>query len=170
MEHQYHIFMFGSKQKAAFIVSYLMADFKSAMLSIKFVERTLLISTIVALMVRYFFSYQGTFFMEIFVLALALMYFPFGFYSIGKPSENYTYTIPVILGFVYALGIISLLLGAVNIDSYRYPMIADFFVLSALLLYFIFKLRSDHYPTTFVNTQLIRIGFILFCGLIILIK
>jgi hypothetical protein len=147
-----------------------MAEFKSAVLSIKFVERLLLISTVVALMVHYFFHYQGTFFLEIFVLTLALLYFPFGFYTIGKPAKNYTYTIPVILGFVYALGIISLLLGAVNIDSYRYPMIADFFVLSAILVYFIFKLRSDHYPHTFVNTQLIRIGFILFCGVLILIK
>ena len=125
--------------------------------------------TFVALLVHYIFAYQPTFFMEIFALGLAIVYFPFGFYFIGKPAEDYTYTIPVILGFIYALGVTTLLLSAVNMDSYRYPLITGFFVLAALVVYLIFKLRSAAYPSVFVNAQFIRIGFIILTHLIVLI-
>ena len=108
--------------------------------------------------------------MAIFALGLALVYFPFGFYFIGKPSQNYTYTIPVLLGFIYALGISTLLISAVNIDSYRYPLIAGFFVLLALVIYLVVKLRSAYYPAIFVNAQFIRIGFIILTNLIVLLK
>jgi hypothetical protein len=138
--------------------------------NIKFVERTLMGLNIVALIVHYWFHYQPTFFLEIFAIALALLYFPFGFYSIGKPAENYTYTIPVILGLIYGLGITSLLISAANIDSYRYPLIADFLVLLAVVTYLIFRMRAAAYPPVFIYTQFVRIGYIILCAFIILVK
>ena len=147
-----------------------MANMATTLNSIKFVERMLMGLTFVALLVHYIFAYQPTFFMAIFALGLALVYFPFGFYFIGKPSQYYTYTIPVLLGFIYALGISTLLISAVNIDSYRYPLIAGFFVLLALVIYLVVKLRSAYYPAIFVNAQFIRIGFIILTNLIVLLK
>jgi len=146
-----------------------MEQLVNAINSIKFAERTLMGLTFVALLVRYMFNYQPTFFLQIFSLGLTLLYFPFAFYFIGKPSEKYNYTIPVLLGFIYALGIITLLLSAVNIDSYRYPLITGFLVLAALVIFLIFKLRSAAYPKTFVNAQFIRIGFIILTHFIVLI-
>jgi len=147
-----------------------MAQLTNSFESIKFVERTLLGLNFVALLVRFVFHYEATLFLEIFAVALALLYFPFGFYSIGKPSEKYSYTISVILGLVYGLGIISLAISAANIDSYRYPLIVDFFVLLAMVIFLIFKMRAEKYPVVYINAQFIRIGFIIFCGLFILLK
>lgn len=147
-----------------------MAQLASSVKSITFGERVLLLINLVALLVRFFFHYEGTFFMEVFAILLALLYFPFGFYSIGKPGELYNYTIPVILGLVYALGEVSLLISAVNVESYRYPLIADFFVLLAVVIYLMFRMRRDNYPALFINTQYLRIGYFVFCSLIILLK
>lgn len=147
-----------------------MADLATSVKSITFAERTLLLINLVALLVRFFFHYEGAFFMEVFAVLLALLYFPFGFYSIGKPGEGYNYTISVILGLVYGLGEMSLLISAANIESYRYPLIADFFVLLAIIIYLMFRMRRDKYPPVFINTQYLRIGWFVLCGLIILLK
>jgi hypothetical protein len=146
-----------------------MAEIQNTLKRIHFAERTLLGLTFVSLLVHYVFHFQGTMFMIVFCMLTALMYFPFGFYFIGKPSENYPNTISIILGFVYALGMIAILLSALNIDSYRYPLIFDFFILLAVVIYFIFKMRSEAYPQTYVNAQFIRSGFIVFCSLFILL-
>ncbi len=147
-----------------------MADLASSFKSITFVERTLMLVNIVALMVRYFFHFQSDFFLEVFAILLALLYFPFGFYSIGKPGEHYNYTIPIILGLVYGLGQVSLLISAANVESYRYPLIADFFVLLAIVIYLMFRMRRENYPAVFINTQFLRISYFVLCGLIIVIK
>jgi hypothetical protein len=147
-----------------------MAQVTSSFESITFGERTLLGLNIVALIVRYWFHYEATFFLEIFAVALALLYFPFGFYSVGRPGKVYTYTIGIVLGLIYALGITSLLISAANIGSYRYPLIADFFILLVAVIYLIFKMRTDKYPEVYINAQFIRIGYIILCGFIILLK
>jgi len=100
---------------------------------------------------------------------LALMYFPFGFYFIGKPTDKYSNTISIVLGFIYSLGVMSILISEVNIDSYRYPLIADFFILAAVVGYLLYRLRSAEYPRVYINTQLIRVAFIVFVSLFILI-
>jgi len=146
-----------------------MAQIESSVKKMHFLEIMLLLSVLVATMVRYVFGYQPTFFLEIFTLGLALVYFPFGFYFIGKPTVVYSNTISIILGFIYALGALSLLISEVNIDSYRYPLIADFFVLVALVVYLLFKMRSEEYPQTYVNAQFLRVAFFIVIGLIILI-
>jgi hypothetical protein len=147
-----------------------MANLASSFKSITFAERTLMLLNVVALMVRYFFHFQADFFMEVFAILLTLLYFPFGFYAIGKPGEQYSYTISIILGFVYALGQVSLLISAANVESYRYPLIADFFVLLAVVIYLMFRMRREKYPDVFINTQYLRIGYFVLIGLIILLK
>ena len=147
-----------------------MSKLSSAVQSIKFVERTLMGLVFVALLVRYIFHFQSGLFLQVFSIALALVYFPFGFYFIGKPSEKYSNAISILLGFIYALGISALLISAVNIDSYRYPLIGGFFILLALVIYLVVKLRSADYPETFVNAQFIRIAYIILTNIIILIS
>jgi len=146
-----------------------MAQLANSVKSITFIERTLLLVNFVALLVRYVFHYEATFFLEIFAVLLALLYFPFGFYALGKPAERSNYTISIILGLVYALGIISLLICAANIDSYRYPLIADFFILLAIVAYLLFRMRKLEYPPVFINTQYIRMAYIVLCALVIII-
>jgi len=146
-----------------------MAQITSSVKKMHFLEIMLLLSVLVATMVRYVFGYQPTFFLEIFTFGLAIIYFPFGFYFIGKPTEAYSNTISIVLGFIYALGALSLLISEVNIDSYHYPLIADFFVLVALVIYLLFKMRSEQYPQTYVNAQFLRVAFFIVTGLIILI-
>jgi hypothetical protein len=147
-----------------------MEKLRSAFKTINFVEIVLMLSTFMGLMVRFVFQYEATIFLEVFAVCLSLVYFPFGFYFVKKPSEKYTITTSVVLGFIYALGIITILISAVNIDSYRYPMILDFSVLLALIIYLIFELRKDKFPHTYINTQFIRIGYIMVCSLFVLFK
>ena len=147
-----------------------MEKLTSAFKTINFVELVLMMSTFFALMIRFVFNYEATFFLEIFAIGLTLVYFPFGFYFVQKPAENYTNTTSVILGFIYALGVITILISAINIDSNRYPMIFDFFILLALVIYLILQFRRDDFPRTYINTQLIRIAFMIICTLFILFK
>jgi len=138
--------------------------------SLHFVEIVLMLSVFVGLMVHYWFGYQPDFFILIFSFALAFVYSPFGFYFIRRPSENYSNNLSIILGFIYALGVLTILLGVVNVDSYRYPLIADFFILGGLIIYLLFQLRAAKYPATYINTQFLRVTYLVVCGLIVLIK
>jgi hypothetical protein len=147
-----------------------MEKLTAAVKSINFVELMLMMSIFVALMIRYFDGYQSVFFLEVFSFGLAAVYFPFGFYFVKKPSQNYSNTICIILGFIYALGVLTILISAVNIDSYRYPLILDFSIFIALIIYMLFKLRSAAYPEVFINTQFIRIAFIMVCSFVVLVK
>ena len=151
--------------------SYLsMGKLAGAVKSMHFVELILMMSVFVALMVRYVGGFQSIFFLEIFSFGLAAVYFPFGFYFIKRPSQNYNNTICIILGFIYALGVLTILISGVNIDSYRYPLILDFSIFIALIIYMLFKLRSAAYPEGFINTQFIRIAFIMVCSFVVLVK
>ena len=146
-----------------------MAQIASSVKRMHFLEIMFLLSVLVATMVRYVFGYQPTFFLEAFTFGLAIIYFPFGFYFIGKPSEAFTNTTSIILGFIFALGVMSILMSEVNVDSYRYPLIADFFVLVAVVVYMLFKMRAEEYPQTYVNAQFIRVAFLIVTSLIILL-
>ncbi|WP_158989500.1 hypothetical protein [Mucilaginibacter sp. L196] len=146
-----------------------MAQVSSSVKKMHFAEIVLILSVVVATIVRYAFGFQSFFFLEIFCILLALMYFPFGFYFIGKPTDNYNNTITIVLGFIYALGMMAILISEVNIDSYRYPLIADFFVLAVVIGYLLYRLRSAEFPRVYINAQLIRIAFIVFVSLFILI-
>jgi len=146
-----------------------MAQISSSVKKIHFVEIVLLLSVVMATIVRYIFGFQSTFFLEIFCILLALVYFPFGFYFIGKPAEDYSNAMPIILGFIYSLGVMAILISEVNIDSYRYPLIADFFILAAVVGYLLYRLRSAEFPRVYINAQLIRVAFIVVVSLFILI-
>jgi hypothetical protein len=146
-----------------------MAQVSSSVKKMHFAEIVLILSVVVATIVRYAFGFQSFFFLEIFCILLALVYFPFGFYFIGKPTDNYSNTISIVLGFIYSLGVMTILISEVNIDSYRYPLIADFFILAAVIGYLLYRLRSAEYPRVYINAQLIRVTFIVFVSLFILI-
>jgi len=147
-----------------------MEKLTSAFKSMSFIEIVLMLSVFMGLMVHYWFGFQSSFFILIFSFALAFVYFPFGFYFIKRPSENYSNNISIILGFVYALGILAILLGVVNMDSYHYPLIADFSILVALIIYLLFQLRSSKYPDTYINTQFLRVAYLMVCTFIVLVK
>jgi len=146
-----------------------MAQVSSSVKKMHFVEIMLILLVVVATIVRYAFDFQSFFFLEVFCILLALIYFPFGFYFIGKPTDKYSNTISIVLGFIYALGVMAILISEVNIDSYRYPLIADFFILAAVIGYLLYMLRSAEYPRVYINAQLIRVAFIVFVSLFILI-
>lgn len=145
-----------------------MEKLTSAFKSMNFTEIVLMLSVFVGLLVHFAFGYQPTFFLLIFSIGLAFVYFPFGFYFIKRPSENYSNNISIILGFIYALGVLTILLDAVNIDSYHYPLIVDFFILGGLVVFLLFNLRADHYPNTYINTQFARVAYLIICSLIVL--
>jgi len=137
--------------------------------SLHFVEIVLMLSVFVGLLVHFAYGYQPMFFLLLFSIGLALVYFPFGFYFIKRPSENYSNNISIILGFIYALGVLTVLLGAVNVDSYRYPLIIDYFILGASVIYLLIQLKRDKYPGTYINAQFLRVTYLVLISLIVLI-
>lgn len=146
-----------------------MEKLASVFKSMHFAEIVLMLSVLVGLMVHFAFGYQPIFFLLLFSFALAFLYFPLGFYFIKRPSEKYSNSISIILGFVYALGILTLLLGVVNVDSYRYPLVVDFLILGALVIYLLIQLRHDKYPGNYINTQLLRVAYLVLISLIVLL-
>ncbi|MFI5157733.1 MAG: hypothetical protein ACHQF4_02645 [Sphingobacteriales bacterium] len=146
-----------------------MAKVSSSIKKMHFIEIVLILSIVVGTIVRYEYGFQSYFFLKIFCISLALVYFPFGFYFIGKPTKNYSNSISIVLGFIYSLGVMAILISELNIDSYRYPLIADFFILAAVVGYLLYMLRSAEYPRVYINAQLIRIAFIVVTSLFILI-
>lgn len=146
-----------------------MEKLASVFKSMHFAEIVLMLSVLVGLMVHFAFGYQPIFFLLLFSFALAFLYFPLGFYFIKRPSEKYSNSISIILGFVYALGILTLLLGVVNVDSYRYPLVVDFLILGALVIYLLIQLRHHKYPGNYINTQLLRVAYLVLISLIVLL-
>jgi len=138
--------------------------------SIRTLEKVFMALTFISIVVKYLFGYGSTLDVFVFSGVLSILYFPLGFYYLGKPSANHSYITSIILGLIYSLGIIVLLLGALNIDGYKYPLAIVFFILLVATSFLLFKLKSIEYSKEYIYAQLVRIIFIILTNLIVLFK
>jgi hypothetical protein len=147
-----------------------MAQIANTFISIKILEKIFISLTFIAIVIKYIFNYGSVLDIFVFSGVLAILYFPLGFYYLGKPSISHSYLISIILGLIYSSGIITLLLGALNIEGYKYPLVIDFTALLITISFLLFKLKSDTYSKEYTYAQFLRIGFIVITNLIVLFK
>lgn len=144
-----------------------MTPISNAFRKIKTLEKIFLCLTLLTVILKFLFRYTVTTEILMSSLILGVLYFPLGFMYIGKPSINRSYIVSIILGFVYAIGVVTLIYGAAGIEGFDIPLYVAFFFLSLVVIFLLFKLKS--YDKEYIYSQFIRIGFIVVGNLIVLI-
>jgi len=141
-----------------------------AIKKISWFEKIILGLTVLSVVLKYIFNVIETLDILAFGMTWAILYFPLGFYSIGKPSPKHGFIFPVVAGIIYAFGITCIITGTLHVFGYVYAVatVASFFVVISLFL--LFKLLSASYPKEYVFIQYFRMGIMLLLNLIILVN
>jgi len=141
-----------------------MSYFNTASKDIKLVEKGFMIILTVSIAFKYTFDYNATIDLLVAGFILGLLYFPLGFYFLGKPLIT---SIP--FGFIYALGIGALLLGILKVHNYQYPLFTIFLIFLGIGVFLYSKLKSGAYTVAYIYAQFFRLIFITVMNLIVLI-
>jgi len=141
-----------------------MSYFNTASKGIKIVEKGLMIIVLVSIAFKYTFDYNATTNLLVASFLLGLFYLAFGFYFLGRPLIT---SIP--FGFVYSLGIGTLLLGVLKVPNYQYPLFTVFLIFIGIAIFLYSKLRSGAYTVEYIYAQFFRLIFITAMNLAILI-
>jgi len=136
--------------------------------NMKGLERSFLILLSVAIIFRYIFRYGPVMDIIVFTAILSLLYFPMGFYFLGKPNTDKPIFISILIGLLYFLAQVIFILGVFKIDDYQYPLAIVFLLILLGGLFLLYKLNTNQYQTVYVYSQFLRIGFILIINLIAL--
>jgi hypothetical protein len=138
--------------------------------NIRIFERIFMSLIFISLVLRYISSYNVTVDIVVFCGVLAIYYFPLGGHYIGRPTINGNYLVPILLGFIYSLGITVLFYGTMNIDYYIYPLSVILFLYIIALTFLYIKLKSVTYSMEYVYAQFFRIAFIVLTNIIVFLK
>jgi hypothetical protein len=132
------------------------------------IEKVLLLLILFTVLLKYVFKLNET--VDIFGggLILAIGYFPLGFYYVGKPSVNHGYLFPITTGFFYAIGVVAMMIGALNVYNYFILILVLLFLMPIAIILF-FKLKSGSYPKEFIYSNFLRIAFIIAMNLLVLL-
>jgi len=144
-----------------------MGQILSAFGKIKRFEKIFLFGTLLTIILKFLFRFTVTTEIVMSSFILGILYFPLGFLYIGKPSINRTYIVSIIFGFFYAIGVATLVYGATGIEGFEFPLYLTFFFLSSIVIFLLFKVKL--YDKDYIYSQFIRVGFVVFGNLIILI-
>jgi hypothetical protein len=136
---------------------------------IRTLEKIFLILTFAAVVFKHIFNLKETVDIFVFGVVLAILYFPLGFYYLGKPSNNSNIIFSILSGFIYASGVVSLIMGTLKIEGYEYPLIIILFFLLIISFFLLFKLRAGSYSKEYVYAHFIRIVYIIIVNLIVLL-
>jgi hypothetical protein len=136
---------------------------------IKLLEKVLLILIFISIILRYFFHYGTVFDIPVFSALLSILYFPLGFYFLGRPSANKNIIPSVIFGLVYSMGIMGLVFCTFKVEGLKYPLFIIFCILILILVFLSFKLKSHKYDADYIYAQFFRIACVILFTLIVLI-
>ena len=87
--------------------------------NIKIVEKIFLILTLLSIISKYSL-HEGTsaeFFVSLMVLSI--LYFPLGFYFLGKSSDKGNLLFSILLGFFYSIGIIIMIYCTLKVEGHQ---------------------------------------------------
>ncbi|MFI5158501.1 MAG: hypothetical protein ACHQF4_06520 [Sphingobacteriales bacterium] len=138
--------------------------FNTASKGIKLVEKAFMIIVVVSIIFRYTLDYNAAVNLLVAGFLLGLLYFPFGFYFLGKPLIT---SVP--FGFVYALGVVALLLGVLKVHNYQYPLFTIFLIFIGIATFLYTKLKSGAYTMEYIYAQFFRLIFITVLNLVVLV-
>jgi len=135
----------------------------------KTLEKVFLVLTFLSVVLKHIFDFKETIDIFVFGMVLGILYFPLGFYYLGKPSINYSIIVSIIFGFIYAAGVVSFIMGTFKIDGYEFPLAIVFLFLLAITVFLLFKLKSSSYSKEYIYAQFLRISFVVLTNLIVLL-
>ena len=136
---------------------------------IKLLEKVLLILIFISIILRYFFHYGTIFDIPIFGALLSILYFPLGFYFLGRPSANKNIIPSVIFGLVYSMGIMGVVFCTFKAEGLVYPLLIILGMIILILAFLFFKLKSNKYDADYTYSQFLRIACIILFTLMVLI-
>jgi hypothetical protein len=138
--------------------------------SIKILEKIFLGLTLISIVLKHVFNYPESVDIVVFCIVLIVLYFPTGFYYIGKLSTKTNVMPSILFGLAYATGILVLILVTFKIDGYLFPLGIVALFLIIIVAWLLFKLKSNSFDKVYVYAQFIRISFIVLTNLIASIK
>ena len=136
---------------------------------IKLIEKIFLILTFLSVIMVFIFRYGGSINVLVFGFILSILYFPLGFYFLGKPSADRSRIPSIALGFVYSVGLVTLLFGTLSFKGYMLPLCIFSFVLLISLVFLLPELKSKKYDSLYIKSQLFRISYVVLNNLIVLL-
>ena len=135
--------------------------------NIKTLEKFFLVLTFISIIFKHIFNLRETVDIFVFGVVLGILYFPLGFYYLGKPSSNLSIIFSIASGFIYSAGVVSLIMGTLKIDGYEFPLAIIVFFLLAIIVFLLFKLRSGAYSKEYIYAHFLRIVYIIITNLIV---
>lgn len=152
------------------INKYTISQISITFLNMRILEKIFMGLMLMSVLIKYIFRYGATFDIFIFGGVLSILYFPLGFYYIGKPSINRGFIVSIILGFIYSLCIVTIILSALNIDSYKSILVIVSLILLITGSLLFYKLKTNEYSKEYIVSQFLRIAFIILINMILFIK
>jgi len=135
--------------------------------SMRFLEKLLIALTLISFLSKLIFAYQATIDLFLCSVFLSILYFPLGFYFLGKiPSQNVFFK-SILLGGLYSISIVLFLLGNFSRDGFLLFQIFDILVLSIVLFVFFIKMRRAF--NEYYMLQVLRSSFFIILNIIVLI-
>ncbi len=134
----------------------------------KFIEKLFVILILITLLLKTLFNYEATLDLFLFSGFLAIIYFPLGFYFLGKSPLKNNYILSIFLGILYAICMAIFILGLFNGKDYNIVYYFNITVLIIVLLSFSFKARGN--PNVYYVTQILRTVFLLIINIVPLFR
>ncbi len=137
--------------------------------NMKSFEKIIAFLTCFCIILKHVFNIKETIDIFVFAIVLSIIYFPLGFIFLGKPAVKTNLILSLLFGLTYSMGVVMMILGTFNIENYQYLLLVIFLLLLMILLFLIIKLKKQQYSKEYVFSQFLRIGYIVFMNLVILI-
>ncbi|MDB5126265.1 hypothetical protein [Mucilaginibacter sp.] len=144
-----------------------MKEIISALKTINNWEKLFLVLTFLSVLLNVF-PVTGTVDIVVFGMILGIIYFPLGFYFLRMPTKT-TIIFPMISGFVYAMGVVSMLYKTLNMAGYELPMLVSGILLLGIIIFLFLKYKSPFYPKNYLISHFLRIGVIISINLMALL-
>jgi glucose uptake protein GlcU len=145
-----------------------MKEIISALKTINNWEKLFLVLTFLSVLLKHVFHVTGTVDLFVFGMALGIFYFPLGIFFLRMPTKN-AIIFPIISGFIYAIGIVSMLYKTLNLAEYELPMLVSGILLLGIIIFLFLKYKSPFYPKNYLITHFLRIGVIISINLMALL-
>jgi len=136
--------------------------------SVRLFERIFLGLTLISVILQYVFSFFYKVEIVVFTGVLAICYFPLGFHNIGRSSNDTSYITPILLGFVYSIGMVTTWYSMLNVEGYQYLTFFTLFLFTIPSIVLFIKLKTGSFTKEYIYAQFFRISYIIAINLVIM--
>jgi len=136
--------------------------------SMKFLEKLFIVLIFISLLTKTAFHFKATLDLFAFSGFLAIIYFPLGFYFLGRSPSSNSYILSILLGTIYATCMAAFTLGLFGDKDYNIVYYIEMPILLIVLL--IFSVKANGSSNLYNVTQVLRAAFLLIINIIVLIQ